>query len=145
MMWVERTLRHSTMVEMWLQAVLGAEEKEFPGWYGVRLRRAESDCFRAVERLVEIEDLDILVDCYRLSDNLSTKITLIKLIEALTLSRFIVMPTGERQGWGPQVFKNAMSSFEGSLKGGRKGGARSMGRRCCFAASVPWASPGSIR
>ena len=115
MMWVENTLRHSTMVQIWLQALLGAEEKELPGWRGVRLRRPENACFRAIERLVEIEDLDFLVTAYRLSDKLSTKINLMKLVEALTLSRFLIMPSGTRKGWGPRVFDDAMGRFERSL------------------------------
>lgn len=121
MRWVERTLRKSSMVEMWLQAVLSTEDKEFPGWRGIRLQRSVSNCYRAIERLVEIEDLDFLVNCYRLTDNRSTRINLIKLIEAVTLSRFIIMPSGGKQGWGAHVFDDAMGSLEHSLRQWSKG------------------------
>jgi hypothetical protein len=113
--WVSRTLRRRSLLELWLQSVLAHEGKSLPGWFGVTLERPVGDCFAAIEKLVGVEDLDLLVTTYRLSEDLGTRISLIKLVEAVSLSRFIVLPEGGRKGWGSQVFKTAENALDAAL------------------------------
>lgn len=114
--WVARTLRTSTLVELWLQALLANEKLELPGWDGVTLQRPPSVCLQAIERLVGFEDLDLLLTVYDLTTDFGTRINLLKLVEAVTLSRFIVLPEGGKKGWGRQVFVTAMDALEGARR-----------------------------
>jgi hypothetical protein len=103
------------MVAMWLQAALQAEGVVIPGYRGVVLRRNPADCLRSVERLMAPEDLGLLIVAYQISGDLNNRITLLKLVEALTLKRFIVKPMGPRQGWGPEVYQRAFEELDAWL------------------------------
>ncbi len=115
--WVMRTLAERSLVEMWMQALLVHEDSGLPGWHGVTLRRAPGVCFRALDRLVGVEDLPLLLEAYDMTRDFSTRISLLKLVEAVTLSRFIMMPTDEKAGWGRHVFTTAMDALEGARRG----------------------------
>ncbi len=104
------------MVELWLQALLANEKLELAGWDGVTLQRPPSVCLQAIERLVGFEDLDLLLTVYDLTTDFGTRINLLKLVEAVTLSRFIVLPEGGKKGWGRQVFVTAMDALEGARR-----------------------------
>ncbi|MFV2071622.1 MAG: hypothetical protein ACC742_03090 [Thermoanaerobaculales bacterium] len=114
---VERTLRRRSLLEMWLESVLLGEGLSFPGWKGVALQRRSNDCFRAAEKLVDVEDLDLLVRTYQLSEDFQNRVQLMKLIEAVSLSRFFEKPTGERQGWGMGIFISGLEALDATLPG----------------------------
>lgn len=105
---VRETLQFNSMVEMWLHAALHDEQRSLPGYHGIVQRRSSDACFRAVERLMGPEDLEALIRAYRSSDHLSNRIQLLKLIEALTLNRFIMMPLGERKAWSAEVYDDGL-------------------------------------
>lgn len=105
---VQSTLRYHSMVEMWLHAALQDEKRSLPGYRGIVQKRPSEACFRAVERLMGPEDLEALVRAYRASGDLANRISLLRLIEALTLNRFVVMPMGEHRGWGPAVYDDGL-------------------------------------
>jgi hypothetical protein len=105
---VQLTLGSHSLVEMWLHAALRDEERSLPGYHGILQRRPSDACFRAVERLMGPEDLEVLIRAYRTSEDLANRIPLLKLIEALTLNQFIVMPIGDRKGWGPEVYQDGL-------------------------------------
>lgn len=115
--WVMRTLATASLFEMWIQALLVHEDTGLPGWQGVTLQRPQGVCLRALDRLVGVEDLPLLLQAYDMTRDFSTRISLLKLVEAVTLSRFINMPTDEKAGWGRRVFTNAMDSLEGARRG----------------------------
>lgn len=114
--WVSRTLSRRTLLEIWLQSLLAVEELEMPGWFGVTLKRQPGVCLRALERLVGVEDLPLLLEAYDLARDFGTRVKLLELVEAVTLSRFIVMPAGEKTGWGRHVFTTAMDAMEGTRR-----------------------------
>ena len=116
MRWVQHTLRRHSLLEMWLQSALVQEGASLPGYMGVKLMRSPSDCFRAAERLVDIGDLDLLVTAYEQSQDMANRLSLLKLIEAMSLSRFIVMPAGQNAGWGMEVFESALRSLDGRVR-----------------------------
>jgi hypothetical protein len=105
---VRSTLRDHSMVEMWLQAALHHEQRSLPGYRGILQTRPSDACFRAVERLMEPEDLEVMIRAYRISDDTANRIPLLKLIEALTLNKFIMMPLGPRRGWGSEVYNDGL-------------------------------------
>ena len=105
---VRATLRFHSMVGMWLHAALQAEQRSLPGYHGIVQRRPSDTCFRAVDRLVGPEDLETLVRAYRASEDLASRIPLLRLIEALTLNQFVSLPIGERRGWGTQVYVDGL-------------------------------------
>jgi hypothetical protein len=88
----------------------------------VTLQRQPSVCLRAVERLVGIEDLDLLLTAYDITGDFGTRVGLLKLVEAVTLSRFVVIPDGGSKGWGRQVFTTAMDALAGARKRWSRGG-----------------------
>jgi len=109
---MRQTLRNHSMVEMWLQAVLITEEKSFQDFRGIVLRRSPMVCFRAVERVMGPEDLETLVRAYRMSEDTRHRISLLQLIEALTLNQFIVRPLGDRKGWGERIYNKGLRALD---------------------------------
>ncbi len=114
--WMMRTIVRRSLLEVWLQAVLAHEGRGLPEWRGVTLQRQPEVALRAIEKVAGVEDLEILLEACDISGDFGTRVNLLKLVEALTLSRFIVMPEGSREGWGRQVYVNVM----GGLKGARR-------------------------
>jgi hypothetical protein len=109
---VQSTLRFHSMVEMWLQAALHDEQRTMPGYRGILHRRPSDACFRSVDRVMGPEDLEVLIRAYRISEDTSNRIPLLKLIEALTLNQFLVMPLGDRKGWGSEVYKDGLDLLD---------------------------------
>lgn len=109
---VIETLAQRSLVELWLQALLASEDLELPGWRGVTLRRTPEVSLRALERLVDVEDLNSLLVAYDGSADFGTRVNLLKLVESVTLSRFIIMPEGAKEGWGRHVFEAALEGME---------------------------------
>jgi hypothetical protein len=117
MEWVAQTLDSRTLLEMWLQSLLAVEKSGFPGWSGVILRRQPDACIRAIERMADTHDLNLLLEAYDLTQDFGTRVNLLKIIEAVTLSRFIIMPEGShKKGWGRQVFVTAMGGLESARR-----------------------------
>jgi len=119
---VMRTIARRSLLELWLQALLAHEELALPGWRGVTLERQPAVSLRAVERVVSIEDLNFLLEAYDISRDFGTRVSLLKLVEAISLSRFIAMPKGPKEGWGRQVFETAMAGLEGARRQWTAGG-----------------------
>jgi hypothetical protein len=111
-----RSLRRHSLPELWLQSALAHDDTSFPGWVGLYLNRPRNDCFRAVERLIDVGDLGLLVEAYRLSVDQGARISLMKLIEAMSLSRFIIKPSGDRRGWGAYIYEDALAALDGALR-----------------------------
>jgi hypothetical protein len=122
MRWMDRTLSRNSLIEMWLQSALVQEGVSLPGYKGVRLTRSPRDCFRAAERLVVVQDLDLLVTAFELSKDQANRIVLTQLIEAVSLEQFIIMPTGARVGWGMHVYESAFQALSGRIRRWRKNG-----------------------
>lgn len=112
---VADTLRRYSLLSLWLQTMLASEGSTFPGWQGVVFRRSGRESLRAVERLVGVEDLDILVRAFQFSENESNRIGLTMLIEAVSLSRFIELPTNARGAWGEENFTKGILRLEATL------------------------------
>jgi hypothetical protein len=117
-----RALRRNSLPEIWLQSALAHDGASFPGWVGLHLNRPRSDCFRAVERLVDVGDLGLLVEAYRLSVDQGARISLLKLIEATSLSRFIIKPSGDKSGWGAYIYDDALAALDKALRQWSPGG-----------------------
>ncbi|TFG39954.1 MAG: hypothetical protein E4H44_01100 [Candidatus Aminicenantes bacterium] len=115
--WVMRTLAEASLFEMWMQALLVHEDTGLSGWHGVTLQRTPGACSQALDRLVGVEDLPLLLQAYDITRDFSIRVNLLKLVEAVTLSRFIIMPTDEKAGWGRHVFTTAMDALEGARRG----------------------------
>jgi hypothetical protein len=110
------TLRRSSLVEMWLQALLANEGLGLPGYRGVVPERSPGRCLRAVDRLMASEDLQLLVTAYQISRELDHRIGLMRLIEGLSLSRLVVKPKGERQAWGPEIYESALRDLDARIE-----------------------------
>ncbi|MFC2144310.1 hypothetical protein ACFLQM_01345 [Acidobacteriota bacterium] len=112
MRWVQRTLSRQPLLAMWLQSALANEGTSLPGYIGVNLMRSTNDCFGAAERLVDIGDLDLLVTAYEQSQDMGSRIALLKLIESVSVSRFLMIPRGPKTGWGKEVFESAQRNLD---------------------------------
>ena len=112
---VTRTLRERPLVEFWLQGVLMSEGASMPGWQGVVLRRPQGTCFRAVEKVLNFHDFSYLATAYRLAVQRSTRISLVKLLEAITLQKFLIKPIGSRTGWGAKDIDKAFQATDAFL------------------------------
>jgi hypothetical protein len=113
MMWW--TSRIQPLVATWLQSLMDSEGLELPGYRGASLPRPALDCLRAVETLMTEDDVELLIRAYRTSESSETRFSLMRLIEALTLSSFVEIPKGHRTAWGQEVFDAAVDRFESWL------------------------------
>lgn len=116
---IARTLATQTLVEMWLRALLLNEQRSLPGLSGIAPRRPPQDCLQAIDRLMTIDDLDRLVQTYELSNDTATRVALLRLIEGLTLSRFV--PRQRSKGWGSDLYGRAMARLGDALAQWRQG------------------------
>lgn len=112
---IDRTLRRQTMVELWMQGLLQNERRTLPGFMGVAPRRSPRTCLIAIDRLMTIDDLDRLVQVYELAEERSTRIALMRLIEGLTLSRFMPRASSSQRGWGPGAYDGALESLDSAI------------------------------
>ncbi len=101
---VAETLRRHPLVAIWLQAALQSEGRSLPSFAGVAPQRPATDCLKAVDTVMRFDDLDLLVQAYQLSARRPTRIALMRLIEGLTLSRFVPRSVGSAKAWGPEVY-----------------------------------------
>jgi hypothetical protein len=104
------------MVQFWLNSLLANEGLELPGWNGLTFKRNESACLRAVEQLMDFEDLNDLLTAYDISEDRVTRMRLLRLIEAISLSRFVLMPQDRSKGWGQNVYDQATNRLAASRK-----------------------------
>jgi hypothetical protein len=109
---VIRTLRVRPLVEFWLQAVLATEGKSMPGWEGIVFRRPSATSLRAVERVMVFDDFRYLAIAFRESENRSNRAAILRLIEAVTLKKFFVQPSGPRIGWGTKDMDEALDAAD---------------------------------
>jgi len=116
MRWVQRTIGRHSLLAMWLQSALVQEGASLPDYVGVRMIRSPIDCFRAAERLFDVGDLDLLVTAYEHSQNTGSRLALLKLIEAASMSRFLRIPEGRNTGWGPEVYEAALRNLDGMVR-----------------------------
>jgi len=116
MRWVQRTIRRHSLLAMWLQSALVQEGASLPDYVGVKMIRPPIDCFRAAERLFDVGDLDLLVTAYEHSQNTDSRLALLKLIEAASMSRFLRIPEGRNTGWGPEVYEAALRNLAGMVR-----------------------------
>jgi hypothetical protein len=112
MRWVQRTIRRHSLLAMWLQSALIQEGASLPDYVGVRMIRPSNDCFRAAERLFDFGDLDLLVTAYEHSQVTNSRLTLLRLIEAASMSRFLRIPAGRNAGRRGEVFESALRNLD---------------------------------
>jgi len=112
MSWVQQTLRRHSLLEIWLQSALAQEGASLPDYIGIKLIRSPDDCFGAAERVFDVGDLDLLVTAYEHSQDRNNRIALLKLIEAVSVSRFLIIPTGQHTGWGKSVVDTALRRLD---------------------------------
>jgi len=109
------TLRRHPLVAMWLHALLQSEGRGLPSFDGAAPQRSANDCLRAVDTLMSFDDLDLLVQAYQLSGRRPTRIALMRLIEGLTLSRFVPRSVGSTKAWGPEVYDRGMIELDAAI------------------------------
>ncbi|MEE4270846.1 MAG: hypothetical protein V2I67_04175 [Thermoanaerobaculales bacterium] len=109
---VAETLRARPLSEFWLQALLTAEGGVMPGWTGVSMRRPPGVCVGALEKVIDIEDFGLLATAWRSAEQMTTKMALVRLLEATTLQSFMVQPQGDRTGWGKRDMEEALAATD---------------------------------
>jgi hypothetical protein len=109
------TLRRHPLVAMWLHALLQSEGRGLPSFDAAAPQRSANDCLRAVDTLMSFDDLDLLVQAYQLSGRRPTRIALMRLIEGLTLSRFVPRSVGSTKAWGPEVYDRGMIELDAAI------------------------------
>ena len=118
--WVQGTLRRHSLLEIWLQSALVQEGASLPGYVGIKMVRPPKYCFGAAERLFDVGDLDLLVTAYEQSLDRNNRIDLLKLIEAVSISRILIIPAGQNKGWGKWTIDNALRRLDGTVRQWRK-------------------------
>lgn len=133
---VAATLRRHSLLALWLESALAHEGASLPGWQGVVFDRPSRSCFEAVESLAGVGDLDLLVTTYRLATSRNSRLTLMQLIEGLSLDRFIVMPTGSRGAWGPEAYDNALKNLDVAIMQWSHGGCTAVDGEAVLGANL---------
>ncbi len=119
---VAETLRRHPLVAVWLQAALQGEGRSLPSFAGVAPQRPATDCLKAVDTVMTFDDLDLLVQAYQLSERRPTRIALMRLIEGLTLSRFVPRSVGSTKAWGPEVYDRGLVDLDAAIASWQSGG-----------------------
>jgi hypothetical protein len=104
---VVATLRRSTLVELWMAALLATEGISVPGWSGVVLHRQPRVCYEALDRLLWPEDLDQVLAVYDLAEDPMLLGPLVPFVEGMALERFPVRPWQAGRRWSRQIFDEA--------------------------------------
>jgi hypothetical protein len=73
---------------------------------------------------MRFDDLDLLVQTYQLSRQRPTRIALMRLIEGLTLSRFVPRSVGSTEAWGPEVYDRGLVDLDAAIASWQSGGCR---------------------
>jgi hypothetical protein len=110
------TLRRHPLIAIWLNGALRSEGSSLPGYRGVEPGRSLQDCTRSIERIMRPEDLDLLVRAYQEADELRTRVGLLRLIEGMTLHRFVVKPTGPRTPWGQEIYDRGFDHLDRAIE-----------------------------
>ena len=63
-----------------------------------------------------IDDLDQLVLAYQLTTDRAHRIALMRLIEGLSLSRFVPRGASSQGAWGPEVYNQALASLDSAIE-----------------------------
>ena len=113
------SLQRNSLVEVWLHAMLRNEDKRFPGFRGYSPRRSATDCLFAVERVMSPDDLQSLIAAFQVSDNQISRIGLMRLIEAVTLSRFVDASSQPGSGSSPRSLELGMNRLEEAIENWR--------------------------
>ncbi len=116
---VERQLRRQSLAGFWLDR-LRAPETAAAGVY------RHGAAIRALDAILRPEDLPELIRGYESLRSRSDRYALLPVMQAMTCRHMILVPRGQRTGWGPYVFDFAAKSL-----------ARWMRVRCDF-------SPGTV-
>jgi hypothetical protein len=119
---VADTLRRHPLVALWLQAALQNEGRSLPWFTGAAPQRPAPDCLKSVDALMTFDDLDLLVQAYQLSERRPTRIALMRLIEGVTLSRFVPRSVGATKAWGPEVYNQGMRELDAAIARWQSGG-----------------------
>ncbi len=109
------TLRANTLTEMWAASLLSNENILLPGYRGLVFKRRPIDCLNSLDVLVQAEDLQLLATTYNLSQHLGTRLNLLRLIEGLSLQRFMEIPQGEHAKWGPRDYEEGFAALDSWL------------------------------
>ncbi len=113
------SLQRNSLVEIWLQAMLRAEGKKLPGFRGYSPQRGARDCLFAVERVMTFDDLESLIQAFQVSEDQISRIGLMRLIEAITLSRFVEQPTGPRSPSGSGNLEHGLARLDQTIESWR--------------------------
>jgi len=105
---VEKQLATRDLVGFWLDR-LGQPDDAASGVY----RHAAA--LRALDALLRPEDLPELVRGYCRLGSRAERLSMLPLMQAMTCRQIILMPRGQRAGWGPSIYDFAMTSLEGWL------------------------------
>jgi hypothetical protein len=119
---VAETLRRQPLVAIWLQAALQSEGRSLPSFAGVAPQRPATDCLKAIDTVMHFDDLDLLVQAFQLSERRPTRIALMRLIEGLTLSRFVPRSVGSTKAWGPEVYDRGLVDLDAAIASWQSGG-----------------------
>lgn len=106
------TVQRATLVETWLASALAAEGRRPPGWQGIIFKRSAAMCLKAVDRLAGPEDLEAVVGAYQLSGDRANRVSLVRLVEGLSMSRLVVKPQGHGKTWGAEVYDEAFERLD---------------------------------
>lgn len=113
------SLQRNSLVEVWLHAMLHDEGKRLPGFRGYSPRSSARDSLFAVERVMTPEDLESLILAFQVSENQISRVGLMRLIESITLSRFLGTAKGSRFGSGPKDLEQGMKRLDEAIESWR--------------------------
>ena len=110
------TLQRNSLVEVWLHAMLRKEGKAFPGFRGTSVEGRAVECLFAVDRVMTVEDLESLIVAFEITENRTVRLGLMRMIESVTLSRFMDHQTGQRSGLGAHHQETGLKRLEAAIE-----------------------------
>lgn len=105
------TLRRRPLSAVWVDALMLPQGHRLPGSDGIVPRRTPIECLLALDRVLQPEDLPLLLTAVEMCPNRQTKAQFVQLVEAVSLKSFTREPPPGRP-WGTEVHRDAAGRME---------------------------------
>ncbi|MCX7895338.1 MAG: hypothetical protein N2447_05215 [Thermoanaerobaculum sp.] len=107
---LQQATRERPLVALWVNSYLAASGLVKPT--GFTFHATPEECLNALARLAQPEDLPYVVALWPLATRFEDRSRLVKILEAITLSRVVPEVRGDRTPTGPWIMETAINTVD---------------------------------
>ena len=102
---LESALRSRDLVQVWLQSLLRTEKTALYHGPCLEFDRSLEFCERALDQLLQPEDLPLVMTAYRAARTDRVRTALMRLLGGLAMERFVPSSRKPRTGWNSEIYR----------------------------------------